>query len=704
MHRCWLILLLFVPCLMPVDSSATDAAVDTLGGPASLVEMDETVVSASRRAEPLLLAPAAITRIDTGQVRADASAGVYTAIVRRAKGIDYVQNSVLGETVNSRGFNSAFNYRMLILVDGRVTSAPSIGLPLNNNIPVVKEDIEAIEIVTGPSAALFGPDATSGLVNITTVDPRRWQGTRASLALGSRRTLKGRVFHSGVHQRWSWKASAGVEQARDYDLVNTFANADGSMSVTDDPDLDARILRGGITIGYDQADGRRWRLAVGASTADFLGISSLGRTQLTGLVNHYEQLTYDSDRWSVNLYHLGDDLGDTHGLEGKAEALLAGLSPAAAREAARYAGHSSTWELEGRRYGQVSWLRATRIIVGANLRQYRPETDGRLLDDADGHIVLEQYGVFAQAVTDLHERLRLIVAARTDRHEVYGTQVSPRLGLVYRPRSELALRATYNRAFQSPSLGHQSLLVRINDSVVARGNGQGFRFTTLDGTPVPPEYYDGIEPIRPEESTSWETGLRTVLAGRVLIDVTAYRSRYEDFVSPLQVIGDIANGVVITNADGEPRPEVTLTYRNFGRRTLHGVDASLEGRVNGSLAVWGNLSLLDAGAPDPQSGLKQPLNTPGRIGNVGLSLTDLGLHGSRAGLSLRHVTRHTFRSGVHDGTVPAYLVVDLSASLPLGVGQTWRLSVRNLLDNRHREFVSGPRIGRLIVTEVGCAW
>lgn len=59
-----------------------------------------------------------------------------------------------------------------------------------------------------------------------------------------------------------------------------------------------------------------------------------------------------------------------------------------------------------------------------------------------------------------------------------------------------------------------------------------------------------------------------------------------------------------------------------------------------------------------------------------------------------------FRSGVHVGRVPAYTIVDVNLSYPTDYGIVYRLSIANALDNAHREFVTGPRIHRLVVAEV----
>ena len=662
---------------------------------------DETVVSASRRQESIIDAPASVVKLESAEIQRRTTASSYMEMIRDVKGIDYFQNSVLSKRVNARGYNSAFNYRMLILMDGRVSSAPSIGLNIDASTPIPKDDVQDIEVITGPGSALYGPDATSGVISITTKDPRRFPGTSIAVAGGSRSTCMARLYHAGKRDGWGWKVTGDFHRAQDYEQVNTYFTPDSSLSRTDDPDFDAGSLRGAVGLYYYPDDESRWALLGGVSSTDYINVSSIGRNQLKGMVYHYQQLVYTSPDLYLSAYHTGDDMGDSHSLERKARGQMAGLSEADAKSLGAIGGHSSMLEVEGRYSFQLSALRDTRVSLGANFRQYRPETDGLLLDDAEEQIIVEQAGFYGQSETWVSEQVRLVLASRLDRHDVYEAQLSPKVALIYKPREHMALRASYNRAFQSPSLGNQSVLFRINSSVIVRGNGEGFRFGTMSGDPLPSDYVDGIAKLVPEENSTLELGFKGVLANKVFLDISAYRSRYEDFISPAQPIGDLARGVVTLDEDGNPRAgEVTLTYLNFGRQTVWGMDVGANAYLSNRLEVRGNTSLIDAGTLEAAGGIDHPLNTAGLIYNLGLTASDLLRRGSLVDVSLRHVNEFDFRSGINVGTVPAYTVVDLSLGYPLAPGLDFRVSASNTLNNRHREFVSGPEIGRLVVGEL----
>jgi iron complex outermembrane receptor protein len=227
--------------------------------------LTETVVSASLRGENVIDAPTSISKVEAAQIRGDAVAGSYVGAIRNVRGIDHFQSNVIERRVNARGFNSAFNYRMLVLIDGRVSQFPTIGLPLYVPAPTPKEAIQDMEVILGPGAAHYGPDATAGVISTTTKDPRRYQRTILTASVGSRETRRVGIFHSGTQDRWGWRVAGGVQRAREYELVNTFYSPDSTLSQSDDPDFDAQVLRGEAGLFYYPDDGSRWGFVSGAA-------------------------------------------------------------------------------------------------------------------------------------------------------------------------------------------------------------------------------------------------------------------------------------------------------------------------------------------------------------------------------------------------------------------------------------------------------
>lgn len=94
-------------------------------------------------------------------------------VLRFVAGVDVRRYGQLDAAVGIRGYNTALNPRVLVLVDGRQVYQDDYGFVPWPLIPVALRDIRQIEIIKGPSAALYGFNAVSGVINIVTFDPLR---------------------------------------------------------------------------------------------------------------------------------------------------------------------------------------------------------------------------------------------------------------------------------------------------------------------------------------------------------------------------------------------------------------------------------------------------------------------------------------------------------------------------------------------------
>jgi iron complex outermembrane receptor protein len=147
------------------------------------IQMETYVVTASRRRERVEDAPAAISVISKKEIRRESNTNL-GSYLKGVKGIDFTQSGIDSYNMTARGFNSSFSSRLLTLTDGRMANVPSLRLTAYNVIPVSFEDVEQIEVVLGPSSALYGPNAHSGVLNIVTSSPIRTQGTSINIQGG----------------------------------------------------------------------------------------------------------------------------------------------------------------------------------------------------------------------------------------------------------------------------------------------------------------------------------------------------------------------------------------------------------------------------------------------------------------------------------------------------------------------------------------
>jgi len=150
----------------------------------STIQMETYVVTASRRRERVEDAPAAISVITKQDIRRESNTNLGDYL-KTTKGLDFTQSGIDSYNITARGFNSSFSSRLMTLTDGRMANIPSLRLTAYNVIPVSFDDVEQIEIVLGPSSALYGPNAHSGVLNIISSSPLRSQGTSLNIMGGT---------------------------------------------------------------------------------------------------------------------------------------------------------------------------------------------------------------------------------------------------------------------------------------------------------------------------------------------------------------------------------------------------------------------------------------------------------------------------------------------------------------------------------------
>ena len=144
------------------------------------ISLSEIVVEgASRAPERIVEAPAAISVVPPEVLQNVSITGQAPVALQSVPGVDVVQSGVNDFNVNARGFNSSLNRRVLVLQDGRDLAIAFLGSQEWNGMTQPLEDLGKVEMVRGPGSALYGANAFSGVVNITTPTAREVIGTKA---------------------------------------------------------------------------------------------------------------------------------------------------------------------------------------------------------------------------------------------------------------------------------------------------------------------------------------------------------------------------------------------------------------------------------------------------------------------------------------------------------------------------------------------
>ncbi|MFM8455718.1 MAG: TonB-dependent receptor, partial [Ignavibacteria bacterium] len=161
------------------------------------IDMDVTVITASRVQQKASEAPASVSVIEPRAIR-EAPKNTPVEHLRGITGVDYSQTGIAQQSVSVRGFNNVFTGALQTLTDYRLAGVPSLRVNVGYFVPASNEDIERIELVRGPASALYGPNAAQGVLNIITRSPFASQGTTVFLAGGLQNLMNMGIRHAGT--------------------------------------------------------------------------------------------------------------------------------------------------------------------------------------------------------------------------------------------------------------------------------------------------------------------------------------------------------------------------------------------------------------------------------------------------------------------------------------------------------------------------
>jgi iron complex outermembrane receptor protein len=171
--RAWMLPLVAALALFGPQAVLADQAGDSTDQTFDFFLQEAKVVSASRREQNKSDSPVAIEVITRDDIAASGASSI-VELLRFQVGIDVSESTSLegnSAQVNVRGLPQEFAQNMQVRVDGRSVVSPTNAGVYWQSLPIGLDDIDRIEIVRGPNAALYGANAGQGVINIITVKP-----------------------------------------------------------------------------------------------------------------------------------------------------------------------------------------------------------------------------------------------------------------------------------------------------------------------------------------------------------------------------------------------------------------------------------------------------------------------------------------------------------------------------------------------------
>ena len=587
---------------------AGEASILNLSLTSEALQLNPVVVTASRHAEPRLEAPNTVHVVGETEIQERLTVTPVDHL-RSAPGVDILQQGAQSSNVVIRGFNNIFSGALHVLVDNRIAGVPSLRANLLHFLPQTNDDLERIEVVLGPGSALYGPNTANGVVHMITKSPLTSQGTTATLGAGGKSVYQGsfRTAHK-LSDNFAFKISAQQIQGDEWRFADPSEAA--ARAVAD----------------ADPAAFRAEREARGLSAADAaLAFDRVGLRDYDRLLIRADQ-GFDFRRQSVDLradYSLGDDdaVVVDYGLSNVAGFDLTGLGMGVVEDwkyqfyqarvnvdrlfAQAYLNTSDAGDTyllqDGAPLVDESRLFVSQIQHGADLLDGRqdftygldyfytnPRTGGTINGRNENDDNVEEVGAYLQSKTALTDRLDLIVAGRWDTHSRLDDDVfSPRAAIVFEPAPNHSVRATYNRAFSTPTTlnlfldlngGPAGSLAALGYRVRAQGPNTGISLHNPDGSLLgmrTPQAIGGTGQLLPIGTASlWMTGINVLQAGGLDAGTAAFLRSLNpsDTDVTLNTLDAGTGGVTALNAgavpDIERLRESTTTTFEFGYQGL----------------------------------------------------------------------------------------------------------------------------------------
>lgn len=416
----------------------------------AIITLNSITVTASRRPEKVLEAPSAVSLVESEKIQQHTTLNL-AEHVKGLPAVDIVNTGLNQSSVVVRGFNNIFSGALLVLTDNRIAGVPSLRFNAYNFIPTINEDIERIEVVSGPGSALYGPNAATGVMHIITKSPFSSQGTIVSFGSGERG-----VFISSFRHANSFNSSVGYKISGQY-----YSGQDWKSFDPLEPDS-IQLFRptpsGSVPVGTPRLNSRDFQIEKISTEArldllfknhmylifngalnreNSLELTDLGAAQAKDWTYSFAQARLLYKNLFIQGYVNASDAGDSYLL--RTGQLIVDKSKL------------WVWQIQH----QYSPSMNLTLTYGLDAMFTRPNTESTINGRNEAHDNTDELGVYLQADAKLSEPFRFVGAARVDQHNRIKRKIfSPRTAFVYQPSQNHNLRLTYNRAYNTPYNTH----------------------------------------------------------------------------------------------------------------------------------------------------------------------------------------------------------------------------------------------------------
>jgi iron complex outermembrane receptor protein len=615
--------------------------------------MNIEVTSVSKKEQKLSQAAAAVYVITQEDIRRSGATSIPEAL-RMAPGLQVARINGSKWAISARGFNGQFANKLLVLIDGRSVYTPLFSGVYWDVQDTLLEDIDRIEVIRGPGATMWGANAVNGVINIITKAASQTQGGLVSAGGGTEERGFGGLRYGGplgpnAHYRLYAKYSkrnhllteSGLGASDGWDAVRGGFRMDLNLSGHDSLTLQGDLYRNQEAQRLDQV--------------------SLSPPFQHSLRDDYQPAGGNVlARWR-------------HSSKGS-EMTLQFYHDRTRREDALLGDALATTDVDFQH--RFSLAARHELLWGAGYRLTSEQISNRLTFSFSPDRRRDSlYSAFVQdEIALVEDRLRLVVGSKFEHNPFSGLEIQPTAQLAWSPHARHAAWTSVSRAVRTPSPGDQN--VRINLSAWAGAGGITNLLALL-----------GNRDFRSEDLLAWELGYRLQATARVSLDLASFYNSYDE-VRSFRLGAPFLEQV--------PAPLHVLVPGYFGNQSKarsHGLEVAANWTPIGGWRWSAGYTGLALRLRHPPTGMDTSMlegDSPAHQVNL-RSYLDL----SR---TLQWDSALYYVSALSKLHVPAHTRLDTRLGWRATSELEVSVSLQNLLDNRHPEFV--PE-GTSRMTEIG---
>ena len=506
--------------------------------------MNIEVTSVSRRSQKVSEVAAAVFVITQNDIRRSGATSIPEAL-RMAPGVQVARIGTDKWAVSIRGFNGRFANKLQVLMDGRSVYNPLFSGVQWEQLDTLMEDIDRIEVIRGPSAAVWGANAVNGVINIITKKAAETQGFFLTAGGGS--------FEQGfVGARYGGK----IDENTPYRFYAKGFSRDHMQSTAGESANDAwHNARGGIrldhTRGIDQftLQGDLFYSSHG---------DKLDKSQLSAPIIQAEAARGHSEggnirlRWDRTYSEKSAIMLQTY-YDRVDYRLLTGLN---------YSTESFDIDLQHR----LSFLDYHDITWGVNYRLYHNKVFGsELISFSPRQQTNHLASVYVRdEITLIPEYLRLTLGMRLDHNDFTGLEIQPNARLMWTPNKYNSVWVSVSRAVRTPSRFENDGQLNVRTLSAIPGTSTSLPLPILAQAV-------GSSNFISEKLMAYELGYRHQFSPQASVDIAVFYNDYSQLRDP-------SAGSPIFQSNVPVHLVLPLALTNKGSGHTYGVEVSADWR------------------------------------------------------------------------------------------------------------------------------